>query len=179
MSGRPSNNFRTRRRGLSLVEIMVALAITATLLTAAAVAFNASSAIVTANDEFFRATQAARVSMHQILTQVRRGSVNTAWNATTLRLITAANDDGSGEDDITYSFVSADKKLKLITNDVLTDPDYVLASNVSDLKFGVEIGEDYTKAPCVVRVTVSITVRVGDNVVTLSGSAAPRRNLVY
>jgi hypothetical protein len=155
------------------------LAITAMLLTAAAVAINASSAIVQSNDEFFRATQAARVSLHQILTQVRRGSVNTTWNASTLRLITAQNDEGTGEDDITYSFVSAENKLKLITNDDLTDPDYTLASNVNALAFDVETGQDYTQAPCVVRVTVSITVKVGDNVVTLSGSAAPRRNLVY
>jgi prepilin-type N-terminal cleavage/methylation domain-containing protein len=170
---------RLRRHGLSLVEIMVSLAITAALLTAAAVAFHTSSNVVQSNDEFFRATQSARISLHQILTQVRRGSVNTASTSTALRLITAAEDDGSGEDDYTYSFSSTEKKLKLVTNDVLTDPDYALASNVKNVTFDVETGEDYTKAPCVTRVGVAITVEVGDNIVTLSGSAAPRRNLIY
>jgi type II secretory pathway pseudopilin PulG len=169
----------TRRLGLSLVEVMVSLAITATLLTAAAAAFNASSNVIQTNDEFFRATQAARISLHQIITQVRRGSVNTASTSTSLRLITAAQDDGSGEDDVTYSFVPAENKLKLITNDDPADPDYTLASNVDNITFEVETGEDYTHAPCVTRVTVAVTVKVGDNVVTLSGAACPRRNLVY
>ena len=169
----------SRRRGLSLVEIMISLAITALLLTAAAAAFSASADGIQANDEFFRATQAARISLHQILTQVRRGSVNTASTATDLRLITAAEDDGTGEDDYTYSYVAAENKLKLVTNDNITDPDYTLASDVDNVSFAVETGEDYTHAPCVTRVNVAVTVKVGDNVVTLSGSACPRRNLIY
>ena len=173
------NTTITRRLGLSLVEVMISLAITATLLTAAAAAFNASSNVIQTNDEFFRATQAARISLHQILTQVRRGSVNTASTTTALRLITAAEDDGTGEDDYTYSFVAAENKLKLITNDNLLDPDYTLASDVDNVSFAVETGEDYTHAPCVTRVNVAVTVKVGDNVVTLSGSACPRRNLIY
>jgi prepilin-type N-terminal cleavage/methylation domain-containing protein len=167
-----------RRRGLSLVEVMFALAITATLLTAAAVAFNVSSDLVQDNDRFFRATQSARISMHQILTQVRRGSVSRTWDATTLRLVTAADAAGNDED-LTYKFVTADKQIVLITNDNPSDSNYVLANDVTDLKFDVEEGEDYTKAPCVVRVTVYITVKVGRDMITLSGSAAPRRNLVY
>lgn len=168
-----------RRRGLSLIEVMVSLAITAALLTAAAVAFTTSADVIQANDEFFRATQAARISLHQVLTQVRRGSVSTTWDANTLRVVTAVNDDGSGGDDYTYKYLPANKKLMLVTNDDLTDPDYTLASNVDAMVFDVELGQDYTLAPCVARVTVAVTVKVGGNVVTLSGSAAPRRNLVY
>ena len=170
---------RHRPRALSLVEVMFSLTITAALLTAAAVAFNASSDVVQANDQFSRATQGARISLHQILTHVRRGSVNTTWDPNTLRLITERNDDGSGEDDVTYKYLPATKQLMLVTNDDLTDPDYVLASNVSAMQFAAEIGQDHTLAPCVIRVTVYITVTVGGNSVTLSGSAAPRRNLVY
>ena len=170
---------RRRRRGLSLVELMIGLAIAASLLTAAAVAFNASSQVVERNDAFFRATQAARISMHQILTQVRRGSVNLASTAQELRLITATTEGGGGDEDVSYKYIPAEKKLLLVTHDIVDDPDYVLASNVAGLTFTVEPGQDYTKAPCVVRVTVRIRVQVGDNDVTVSGSAAPRRNLVY
>src|SRR2546421_10256836 len=61
-----------RNRGLSLPEVLVSLTISALLLVAVAAAFSASAAAISVNDRFFRATQAARVSMEQILTLVRR-----------------------------------------------------------------------------------------------------------
>ena len=51
---------------------MISLAITTMLLTAIAAAFHSSSQIIKENDEFFRATQAGRVCLNQILTEVRR-----------------------------------------------------------------------------------------------------------
>jgi prepilin-type N-terminal cleavage/methylation domain-containing protein len=178
---------RRRRRGLSLIEIMIALAIAATLLTAAAAAFNASSNVVQTNDEFFRATQAARVSLHQILTNVRRASsvednrdpVTRVADTHKLQLTTARNDDGSGQDLLTYRYLPANQKLMLLTDEDLTDPDYTLASNVATLAFNIEMGKDYNNSDVPVRVDVSITVKVGGNSVTLSGSAAPRRNIIY
>ena len=168
-----------RRRGLSLIEVLMALALTAMLLTAAGMAFNVSADSVQANDEFFRATQAARISMHQILTQVRRGSVQLAWDPKWIRLTTVPEPGYTVGDDVTYSYDATAKQLKLVTNDVNTDPDYVLASNMTELTFDVESGTDYNNAPCVARVTVMIKVKVGKNEVLLSGSAAPRRNLRY
>ena len=41
------------------------------------------------------------------------------------------------------------------------------------------MGQDYNNAACVARVAVSLTVKIGQNDVRLSGSAAPRRNLSY
>ena len=175
----PGVRRRSRRHGLSLIEVLMALALTAMLLTAAGMAFQVSADSVQANDEFFRATQAARISMHQILTQVRRGSVQLAWNPKWIRLTTAPDAGQTVGDDVTYSYDATAKQLKLITNDVTTDPDYVLASNVTDLTFDVEPGTDYNNAPCVARVTVMIKVKVGKNEVLLSGAAAPRRNLRY
>src|SRR5438874_12215404 len=61
-----------RRHGLSLVEALIALAITAMLLTSVAASFHASTAAIEMNDQFYRAQQGARVSMNQILDQVSR-----------------------------------------------------------------------------------------------------------
>src|SRR4051812_7948867 len=61
-----------RARGLSLVECLISLAITALLLTGVAAAFRASAAAIKINDQFFRASQAARISLNQIMTEVRR-----------------------------------------------------------------------------------------------------------
>ena len=170
---------RSRRAGLSLVEVMISLGIAAMLLTASAAAFHASSAVVQNNDEFARATQAARVSLYQILSQVRRGSVQLASGTDWIRLTTAPDPGQTVGKDYTYRFLSAAGQLVLVTNDDLTDPDYVLASNVADVQFAVEPGVDYTNAPCVANVAVTVRVRLGDNDVVISGAAAPRRNLQY
>ena len=63
------------RHGLSLVEILISLAISASLLTAIAAAFSASASVIEKNDEVFRATQAARVTMLHLLTEIRQGTV--------------------------------------------------------------------------------------------------------
>ena len=66
------------------------------------------------------------------------------------------------------------------TNDVTTDPDYVLASNVSSCSFVADSEPDpVTHISRVVRVTVTVVVQIGEDTVRLSGSAAPRRSLVY
>ena len=61
-----------RRSGLSLIECLMAVAITAALLTAAAAAYMASAAAIEHNERFFRATQAARVSVNRIMADVRK-----------------------------------------------------------------------------------------------------------
>ena len=66
-----------------------------------------------------------------------------------------------------------------VRNSDTTDPDYVLARNVDDAKFQVGIGKDANNTTCVTNVSLSIRVKIGNNEVRLSGSAAPRRNLVY
>jgi hypothetical protein len=41
------------------------------------------------------------------------------------------------------------------------------------------MGKDYNNTDCVARLSVSIVVTVGQNTVRLSGSASPRKNLIY
>jgi hypothetical protein len=158
---------------------MISLAITALLLTAAAAAFSASADGIQANDEFFRATQAARISLRHVLSEVRAGAVNETWTSTNLRVLGPNKSDGSPGPDHTFKYDAAAKKLKLVTNDITTDPDYTLASNISAFAFAVDLGSDSLGQPCVARVSVDITVTVGGNQVRLSGSASPRRNLQY
>ena len=172
----PKSEIRNARRprGLSLVEVMISLAIAALLLTGVAAAYSASASAIDMNDRFFRASQAARVSMHQLLTEVRRSQAVQVPSATQIDVITATAQDRS------YRFDSAAGKLKLITNESTTDPDYTLASNVTAASFVADTEPDpSTGINRVVRVTVTVTVKIGDNEVRLSGSAAPRRSLVY
>ena len=156
-----------------MVEVLISLSISVMLLTAVTVAFSSSADAVDANDEFFRAAQLGRVSLNHLLTEIRRGAVDETWSPTQLHLITEAGRDW------TYRYVPESKQLLLITNDDTTDADHVLARNVTACTFDVEMGVDYNQAPCVARVSVVVTVEVGNHKVLLSGSTCPRRNLRY
>jgi prepilin-type N-terminal cleavage/methylation domain-containing protein len=166
------------RRGLSIIELLISLAISALLLTAVAVAFSASSQVIEHNDQFFRASQAARVSMNQLLTQIRRCTTIDVANSKTINLLTDNGADISFVYDDSATNVE-DKVLKLITNDVAADPDYTLASNISALAFTEDTAQDANGTTYTVRVAITITVEVGGNQVRLSGSAAPRRAQTY
>ncbi len=157
-----------QKRGLSIVEVLISLSISAMLLTAVASAFSASSQIIETNDEFFRASQSARVSMNQILTEVRRCHAMTV-DSSNISLITFDNDDR------TYRYDSSAKQLRLVTNDITTDPDYVLANNVVAASFSADTEAGEGGVQRVVRVSVTLVVDVGGNQVRLTGSAAPRR----
>ena len=58
-------------RGFSIVEMLLALAMTALLLVAVAVAFNSSVMNYQENENIFKAVNSARQAMFRITTQVR------------------------------------------------------------------------------------------------------------
>ena len=166
-----------RRRGLAIAEAMIALAISSALLTAVGVAFTSTSQAVRVNDQFFRASQASRVSLTRIMQQVRLGVVDEASTTTSLHLIT---NGAPVPRDITYQYDATNKIIKLITNDDLTDDAYyVMARDVNDCKFVVDLGTDANNTVCVSRVTMNVAIQKGSNEIFLSGSAAPRRMLTY
>src|SRR5262249_673847 len=115
-----------RCRGLSLVEVVISLAISAMLLTAVAAAFSASANAIEIKDQFFRATQAARVSLNQVLTEVRRSKAcSVSPSSKKIDMITYDDKDR------TYSYNNGTGCLMLITNDITTDPDYKMCSNIT------------------------------------------------
>ncbi len=153
---------RLRHRGLSIGELLISLAISAMLLTAVAAAYSASASAIEINDQFFRASQAARVSVNQIMAQVRKCQTVTI-NPTSLVMTTATGEDR------TYAFDSASNTLTLTLTNQLVPPTYKLAHNVSNVSFTTD-GKS---------VSMSITVQVGNNKVLLTGCAAPRRTITY
>lgn len=153
---------RRSRRGLSLIEVMISLAIMAILLTAVASSFMASSSVIEMNDKFFRATQAGRVSVNQIMSTLRQ--------CKTVDVDTHSLDVTTATDSRSYEFDSTNKTLVMNMSDgmggTLTQ---TLAHNVKNVTFSTD-----TKT-----VSMLITVEVGNNSITLSGSAMPRRSVAY
>jgi type II secretory pathway pseudopilin PulG len=159
MNGSAKRKFQ---RGLSLVEALIALSITAMLLTSVAAAFHASTAAIEMNDQFYRASQAARVSLNQIMTGVRKcqsGVVDTS----TLTLTTETGQDR------TYSLSGTNLMMTLVLPGDTTPSSFKLASNIKTLKFDTD-GKS---------ISMLVTVAVGTNEVTLCGSGFPRRLVVY
>jgi type II secretory pathway pseudopilin PulG len=157
---------RRRARGLSLIEALISLAITATLLTAVAAAYAAASDAVRMNDQFFRAAQAARVSVNQIMAQVRSAQAG-AVDLNSLQLTLA---DGQQR---TYSLDTTTNKL-MVTIDGVTPVTAPLASNVSSLQFTAD-----KDASGHVSISMNITIKVGSNQIMLNGSSVVRSTVTY
>lgn len=151
-----------RRAGLSLVETMISLAITATLLTAVAAAYSASTKAIQVNDQFFRASQSARVCVNQLLAEIRQCSI-VEVSSGNLNVLTATGEAK------TYRYDAAAQRLLLSVTDVNGTTDHTLGSNISSLTFAGN-GSN---------VSIAITVTAGTNTVTLGGSCTPRRKVVY
>ena len=162
-----------KRRGLGLVELMISLAICSGLLVAIGVAYAASASAVETNDKFFRAANGARIALTQLQAAIRRCDTCQVPSSTQIDLITF------DARDISYVYDASSKELRLVNNGG-TPSDYVLARNVTAVSF-VADSENYpgTTTSRVVRVTVSLDVQVGREQVHLSGSAVPRRAVVY
>jgi prepilin-type N-terminal cleavage/methylation domain-containing protein len=158
---------RKQKRAFTIVEVLIALAITAMLLTAVAVAFNASVKNYQENEKMYKTMNNARQAMLRMTAQLRTADVNSVSITSTECTLTAA-----GGQWITYRYNGTDKKLYLVTNDDLTDSDYVLCDNVTAISF--------TRTPTdtglpVQSVQISMTVDIDSQ--TVSSAAVIRRNL--
>jgi hypothetical protein len=167
------------RPGLSLIETMISVAITTALMVAVAAAFKVSANAIDMNDTFFRCSQGGRVTMNQIVTEMRRADavqVNTA--AGTIQVIRPSDELAPNETYRQFTYDSTNKRITLqifYTNNAVS-PVYELATNVTSASFGpADMGTDYNNALVAVRIPVSLTCSAGSNVVTLSGAASPRR----
>ena len=159
--------------GFTVVELLLALAIASILLATVATAFNASIINYRQNEDIFKVINSARQSLFRLTSQLRTAdAVDPTSPANECTLITA------GGDDITYRYNNADNKLYLITNDDLSDPDYVLCDNVTAMTFTKDtvIIESIEK---VRSVQVSITVVYGNVQRKISAAAVIRRNLSW
>jgi hypothetical protein len=175
--------FKTRRSGLSLPEVLISLSICALLLTAVAAAFSASASAIEVNDRFFRASQAARISLAQMLALIRRcescnlpGYVapTTSWSGSSINILYKDGITGAVVDNLYQFSGSPSNQLQLVTNGN-TVP---LAHNVSAVTFTTDMAQNAGHVMIPVNVTVDITVQINEQQVHIRGSAVPRQ-VVY
>jgi type II secretory pathway pseudopilin PulG len=155
----------------TIAEVLVAVAIVSILLAAVAVAFNASIINYRENNDIFQAMNRARQALFRMTTQLRTAdAVNPDSLIDECSLIT------TGGEDITYRYNAAQRKLYLVTNDNLSDGDYMLCNNVTGLTFTKQIVTEGSETK-VKSVQISITVAVGNIQKTVAAAAVVRRNL--
>ena len=173
-----------RRGGLSMVEALISLSICSALLVATGAAFTASAQAVQVNDDFFRASQTARVTVNQMLVEVRRADSiqSSTSDATYLDVIRPPETLTANEVYRRYKFDAANKRLTLqifYTGNV-AGPLYVLARNIESASFGPpQMGPDANNAVVVQRLPITVNVKVHKNAVSLTGAASPRRATRY
>jgi prepilin-type N-terminal cleavage/methylation domain-containing protein len=156
-----------RRRGFTVVECLIGLAISALLLAAVAVAFSASLTTYSENERMFWSINSARQALSRMTSQLRTGYMVDPNDPNNLcHFLTATNQD------ITYEFRNADHKLYLRTNG--TGQEYVLCDNVVDASFRKTPTDGGTDCKSV---QISLTVGSGSSQRTLSAAAVIRRNL--
>lgn len=168
-----SRRFKVRRRGLSLVEVVISTAIAAALLTATGMAWVGSTNAVEVNDRMARGLQSGSTAVLQMTNAIRR-----------CQSVTVASDhvdvvtyDGHN---YTYQYDSASKQLWMINKDVTPNVTYPMAYDVTSCTFGADMAANpQTQVMCVVHVSFNFTISYNNCPFTLCGSAAPRVNINY
>src|SRR2546423_5490584 len=104
---------RCRRRGMGIIEVMISVSISASLLVAVAAAFKASSNAINRNDEFFRCTQAGRISLNQMLTEIRRADAVQVNGTTSVDIIRPTQSRLPNEVHRTFSYDATNQRITL------------------------------------------------------------------
>ena len=184
-SVKPRN--KSGRRGLSLPEVLISLAITALLLTAIAGAFAASASAIEINDRYFRASQAARVSMEQLCSLLRRATAfdvgdgaygnASSYSASKISIMYLDLVDGTQKSAV-YQYDATNKVLQLVVG----TNTYPLAHNISGVTFTSDLIPDPgsgSGAKMPVNCSVDITVQINEEQVHIRGSAVPHYAVIY
>lgn len=166
--------YKKHKKGFTIIELLLALAISAMLLAAVAFAFQSSIVNYSENEDIFKTINSARQALCRITTQLRTANMvyadaNTP-NAPSNQCIFQTSD----LENVKYDFRSADKKLYLVTG----GNEYVLCENVTAMTFtNSETFIDEENYIRVRSVQISMTVQNGDVKNTISAASVIRRNL--
>jgi prepilin-type N-terminal cleavage/methylation domain-containing protein len=171
----PTPHRRRPRRGFTLVEVLIAVSLTAALAVASAAALAAASRSAEAGDEYLRASRTAARVLETITADVRGASAVQVLSATSLQVV---REDSSI---VVYRYDAAPRELHITHNDGLNVRDNVLARQISGVAFaGVVEPDPSTLVNRVVQVTVTMQVTDANTATTaMTASANCRRKRSY
>ncbi len=164
---------QNRAAGFTVVECLISLAICAMLMTAVAVAFNASLVNFRENEEMFQSINSARQALTRMTTQLRTAN---AVDTDTTATASCAFQSVTGEL-ITYEFRNAshaDSQYRNTLCLISSGTPYILCDNVTAASFTRTLTTDGLNCKSVL---ISLTVQCGASERTLSAAAVVRRAL--
>jgi prepilin-type N-terminal cleavage/methylation domain-containing protein len=164
------------KNGFTILELLMSLVILAVLMTAVAVAFDASIVNFKANEGISKTTNAARAALLRMTTELRTaqgvGVIGSDDPDNTQCSLTALNPDGSTRN-ITYRFDADDHALYLDAD----GNSYALCKNVTAASFNRAAVPGNPSNIRNVRIVLTLTDDKGNNSQTLAAAAVVRRNL--
>lgn len=167
------------RRGLGIVEMLIALAITAMLLTSVAVAFHASLNTIDENQKIATATQNGRVVLNRMLSEVRQAvdvSVQTG------RVTILPPLDAGGVTMTKYELLNGTLWYRQTVGGaetsypIITPEDGVV---INAFAISYQSGTDADGQACTKSITARLDLQVGANRFAITASTNPRRNLIW
>lgn len=164
----------SNRRGLTLVEMLLALAIVAMLLAAVAVAVNGSMTSMRENDRNLALAQMVRWTLNQITTDIRTASsVSTTTNS--LTVVSPANTQGITQ--VRY-MVSDGEFCRLRTIAGVEQTQVLLEADgpvtVSSMAVATRVEDGTIRS-----VSVTLNLNQAGRDYSFTASASPRRNQDY
>jgi prepilin-type N-terminal cleavage/methylation domain-containing protein len=162
------------RRAFTLVELLMALAISTLLLSGLGMAFNASMVSYNVNKDTYEGLNNARLALARMVSELRTGYwIDPDAGASQCNFYRASNQPaGDPADNFGYDYRSADKTIYLVKH--VDDSDYVLCRNVESATFTKTLTADGNDCQSV---HIDLTVSSGAVHQTFSQSVAIRRNL--
>jgi len=163
------SNVRKTKKAFTIAEMIVALTLMAMLMTAVAIAFNASAINCRDNEEIYKSINAARQTLIRLTNQLRTANPTEFVDGESATECTIEVADGS----IINYYYSADEEILYLTNDADPDSDYVMCRNVTGVSFDRTASTE--EPDQIANVQVTITVESGSTSETLSSAIALRR----
>jgi prepilin-type N-terminal cleavage/methylation domain-containing protein len=175
-----------KHNGFTVLEMLMSLVILAVLMTAVAVAFDASIVNFQANESISKTTNAGRAALLRMTTELRTAQwvgvkdvdddIAQSCTLTTSSRVDV-DGDGNGGDRVCYWFDNitdpAHPVLRYNIDGVPDDNDPVVCKNVVLVEFDRPSGSN----PRNVRIKLTLTDDKGNNPQTLAAAAVVRRNL--
>lgn len=170
-----------RRNGFTLIELMIAMAMATVLLGALAFGMQSSFKTYSENDRVAQSTQAARVVLWRLISEVRTAQSITT-NGNSIRIVPPQPDPGNVTA-IEYSFTGGSLLYTQTVGATPLPPNTLMGAteeiHVNSFLVAAETGEDADGNPAIVNVIITLLITDGVETYPHTVTVAPRRSQLF